>query len=200
MQIEIKFGDWIQEGFDLYKANLTLLILASLVAVALSTASLGILAGPMGAGMALIVLALIDRVEPKPDIADVFKGFNVFLPSLLLVIGVTAVSAIGYFILQFIPCIGSIASLLFGYAISTLTMFAIFEIVDRGRDVFTAVQASIETVKLNFWPLLGLAVVAGVIGAIGALACWIGLAVTLPLYFTILGIAYRDIQIQMRRI
>jgi hypothetical protein len=46
-KVEVKFGEWIEEGFNLYKANFGPLVLASLLAILLSSVSFGILTGPM---------------------------------------------------------------------------------------------------------------------------------------------------------
>jgi len=65
--IPVKFGEWFEKGFALYKQNIVPLILASLIALVLGTATLGILAGPMLAGLFLMVLAFHDGREPRPD-------------------------------------------------------------------------------------------------------------------------------------
>ena len=76
-KVEVKFGDWIQAGFNLWKDNLALLIVAALIAILLSCVTVGILAGPMMAGLIMISLALVDKKEPKPQSGDVFQGFQV---------------------------------------------------------------------------------------------------------------------------
>ena len=43
---QVDLGNWIKDGFDLYKDNFGVLVLASLIAIILSGATLGILAGP----------------------------------------------------------------------------------------------------------------------------------------------------------
>ena len=50
-EVEVKFGEWIEKGFNLYKENFGILVLASLIAVVLSTLTVGVLAGPMFAGV-----------------------------------------------------------------------------------------------------------------------------------------------------
>ena len=47
-KVEVKFGEWIEKGFNLYKENIATLILATIVAILLSAVTLGILAGPVG--------------------------------------------------------------------------------------------------------------------------------------------------------
>jgi hypothetical protein len=188
-----KFGDWIKEGFDLYKNNLGLLILSSLIAFLLSGVSLGILSGPMFAGLIGIILRLRDGDQPPPVVGDVFKGFQFFLPSFLFGIVWGAILVVGCLILAFIPCLGQLLSICLGLAASTFLMFGLYLIVDHKMDFWSASMASIEKVKPTFLPYLGLAVVAGIIGQIGALACGIGACVTMPIYFAIIAVAYRDV-------
>jgi hypothetical protein len=188
-----KFGDWIKEGFELYKNNLGLLILSSLIAFLLSGVTLGILSGPMYAGLISIVLRLRDGDPTPPAVGDVFQGFQLFLPSFLFGIVWGAILVVGCLILVTIPCLGQLLSICLVVAASAFLMFGLFLIVDRKMDFWPASMASFEKVKPTFFPYLGLAVVAGVIGQIGALACGIGAAITMPIYFAIIAVAYRDV-------
>jgi hypothetical protein len=188
-----KIGDWIKEGFDIYKNNLALLILSSLIAFLLTCATLGILGGPMYAGLIGIILKLRDGDQPIPEVGDVFQGFQFFLPSFLFGIVWGASLAVVCVILTFIPCIGQLLSVCLGLAAGAFLMFGLFLIVDRRMDFWTASMASIEKVKPTFFPYLGLAVVAGIIGNIGALACGIGASVTMPIYFATIAVAYREV-------
>lgn len=192
-KVDVKFGDWIQKGFDLYKANLGILILVNLLAAVISLFTLGILAGPMAAGVILVTLALADKKEPKPEVGDVFKGFSFFLPAFLFFLLLMVAVMVGSIILNLIPCLGQILSLFYTYGVMALVMFALFNIVDRKMDVIPAIQASVNLVKSNFWPFLGFAVVAMILGSVGAIACGIGAIVTQPLSFCILAVAYREV-------
>ena len=82
----VKLGEWIETGFNLYKNNYTTLVLAALIALILSTVTIGILTGPMIAGLIIITLQLLRKTEPKPEAGAVFKGFSYFLPSFLFTI------------------------------------------------------------------------------------------------------------------
>lgn len=188
-----KFGDWIKEGFELYKNNLGLLILSSLIACLLTAITLGILAGPMYAGLIVIVLRLRDGGQPLPTVGDVFQGFQHFIHSFLFCIVWFAILFVACMVLLFIPCLGQLLSICLGLAASAFLMFGLFLIVDQKMDFWQASMASIEKVKPTFFPFLGLSVVAGIIGQIGALACAIGVFITMPIYFTIIAAAYRDV-------
>ena len=72
-------------------------------------------------------------------------------------------------------------------------MFGMFLIVDKKMDFWPASMESINVVKTNFWPFLGFAVVAAIIGSLGAIACGIGVIFTLPIQGCILAVAYRAV-------
>ena len=187
--IEVKIGDWISKGFDLYKANFATLLVAGIIAILLSVVTIGILGGPLMAGLIMMTLALIRKTEPKPGAGDVFKGFSVFLNAFLYAIAM----ALPMMILNFIPCVGPILGLAYGLGVGTLWMFALYLIADKNMAFWPACQASMEKVKSNFWPFLALWVVASVLGSIGAIACGIGMLVTLPVQFCIMSVAYEEI-------
>ena len=192
-QVQVKFGEWLENGFNLYKQNLGTLILASLVAAVLSAVTFGVLLGPMLAGLVLITLGLYDKKEPKPEIGDLFKGFGYFLNSFLFVVIWGVGLFLASFILALVPCIGQLASILLALAVQTFLMFGIFLIVDKQKDFWPASMDSFEKVKSNFWPFLALSVVASIIGGIGAILCGIGAIVTFPIQVCILTVAYREV-------
>ena len=192
-KVEVKFGEWIEAGFNLYKDNFMTLVLASLIAWVLSVATFGILAGPMFAGLLLITLALFDKKEPKPEFKDVFDGFNYFLNSFLFIIVWGVAILVVSFLFALVPCIGQIAAILLVYAAQAFLMFGLFLIVDRQMAFWPASMESFDKVKTNFWPFLGLSVVSSIIGWIGSIACGIGVAVTGPIYACILTVAYREV-------
>ncbi len=189
----VKFSEWIQGGLNLYKDNFGILFTATLIAILLSGLTLGILAGPLAVGIVSIVLRLIDKQEPKPEIGDVFSGFDRFLPSFLLFLGVGVVSFIGSAILGIVPVFGGLLGLLFAYGLGTVVMFGIFLITERKLDVVPAVTTSFETVKDYFWPFLGLYVVTCLLSSIGLILCGIGVIFTAPIMACVLGVAYRDV-------
>lgn len=193
MATQVKFGEWIEKGFNLYKQNFGLLVLCMLITGLLSGFSLGIVAGPMMAGFCLVILGLIDNKTPKPQVGDVFKGFSFFLQSFLflLIWGLILISA--NFILAFIPCIGQIASIFLMYSAQTLLMFGIFFIADRRMEFWPASMKSMEIVKSNFWPFLGFFFVSALISSLGAMACGIGVIFTAPIGYCAVAVAYRDI-------
>ena len=192
MANEVKFGDWIGKGFEIYKQNLGILIPAGLVAVLLSAVTVGILAGPMMVGLILIVLRLLDGAEPKPAVGDVFKGFSYFANSFLFCLVWGLILFVANLVLAFIPCVGMILSYALSLAVGTLIMFAPFLIAERNMAFWPASMESLNAVKPQVFPLLGLYVVASLIGSVGAILCGIGIVATLPITACILAVAYRE--------
>ena len=189
----VKLGEWIEAGFNLYKNNFTTLVLAALIALVLSTVSIGILTGPMIAGLIIIALQLLRKTEPKPEAGAVFKGFSYFLSSFLFTFIWGIAILIGSLVLGWFPIIGQLISLFFVYAAQAFLMFGLYLIVDRQMDFWPASQLSIQTVKTNFWPFFGLAAIASIIGSIGALAFGIGVVLTIPIQICILAVAYQEV-------
>lgn len=185
-KVDVKFGEWMQKGFDLYKANFGILVVAGLLTLLVGSISAGILMGPLMAGMMMVTLALVDGKDPKPSGTDVFQGFNVFLQAFLLVLVVFIASAVVSMILAPLAWIVSIA-------ISTCTLFAMPLIADRKMDFWPAIMTSFEKVKTNFFPFLGFAFVVGLLGGIGTLLCVIGVIFTFPIYAAMVCVAYRDV-------
>jgi uncharacterized membrane protein len=185
-KVEVDFGKWLNEAFELYKANFAVLALAGVMGGLLSGVTFGVLSGPMMAGIALIVLRLLDRTEPKPQAGDLFKGFEFFLPSFLLMLCILGASVL----LSLIPGLNLI-SWVVSVALETVTMFSIFLIVEKKLDFWPAITTSYETVKTNFWPLLALQLVASILGSLGTIACCIGVLVPWPFTVCVVAIAYR---------
>ena len=192
-KINVKLGKWIEEGFNLYKNNFGTLVLASVIALVLSTITIGILTGPMIAGLIIVALQFLRKEEPKPEAGRVFKGFSYFLNSFLFMVIWGLSILIGSFILALFPVIGQLLSLFFAYSAQAFLMFGLYLIVDKQMNFWPASQESIQTVKTNFWPFLGLSAIASVIGSIGAIAFGIGIVLTIPIQVCILAVAYQEI-------
>lgn len=192
-QTEVKFGEWLEKGFNLYKSNFGLLALSTLLVLLLGMVSFGVLFGPLTAGLFIVVLGLIDNVTPKPDAGTVFKGFSFFLNAFLFVLVWGLIIFSVTFILAFIPCIGQIASVFLGYAMQALLMFSFLLMVDRKLDFWPASMESINMVKSNFWPFLGFGIVCSLISSLGAIACGIGVIFTAPFGYCAIAVAYREI-------
>lgn len=145
-------GQWFEQGVKLYMRNIGVLFCASTLTVLFSAVTLGILAGPMLAGTLLMVFKLIDNSSPKPEIRDIFQGFEFFKQSFMLCFGFGLLSLSLYYILSYPPVIGIIGSLaayLFTLVLSTILFFALCLIVDGRLSASRALGESVEIVKSN---------------------------------------------------
>jgi uncharacterized membrane protein len=190
---DVNIVRWIEAGFNLYKNNFTTLVLAALIALVLSTVTIGILTGPMIAGLIIITLQLLRKADPEPEISVVFRGFSFFLNTFLFVLIWGIAILVGSLMVGWFPIIGQLLSLFVVYAAQAFLMFGLYLIVDKQMDFWPASQTSINTVKTNFWPFFGLAALASIIGSIGALAFGIGVVLTVPIQICILAVAYQEI-------
>jgi uncharacterized membrane protein len=189
---QVKFGEWLGQGFDLFKENIGPLILVSLVAQLLAGVSAGILAGPMMAGLALVTLKLVDG-KGKPDVSTLFEGFSYFLQSFLFVLVWSVIMFVAYMIgvltCGIIVPLVSVAGLFLG----ALLMFAPYLIVEKKLAFWSASMGSMDMVKPNIWPLLGYFLVASIIGSAGSALCGIGVIVTMPIAWCMYAVAYREL-------
>lgn len=192
-KVDVKFGDWIEGGFNLYKNNFRTLVLASTIAFVLTMVTSLILLGPMLAGLVIITLELLRKDKPKPGPGKVFKGFEYFLNAFLFTLVWGVPILIGILILTPFPIIGQLLSLFFFYSALAFPMFGIFMIVDRKMNFWSASQKSIHTVKTNFWPFLGLSAIAGIIGKLGGIIFLFGIVLTISIPICIFAVAYQEI-------
>jgi hypothetical protein len=182
---KVDVGGWISEAWELYKANFALLCVATLIAMLVAVFSCGILAGPMWAGLTLILLRLARKQEPAPQIGDVFKGFDYFVQALIL--GV--VIALAYAVASSLPLVGAVAGIL----ISPLVMFAMALLVDRKLEFWPALQESFEKAKTEYVQLLVVCLLGHLISMAGALLCGVGVILTAPFSAVLYVVAYRHL-------
>lgn len=180
---KVDIGGWITEAWELYKANFGLLCVATLIAAVLGSFTCGVLMGPLWAGLALILLRLMRKEQPLPQIGDVFKGFDLFLQSLLLVV----VIGVAFLVVGSVPVVGAVGPTL----LSPLVMFSMFLLVDKKLEFWPAIQASYEKAKSEYVSLLVLSLVAGLISAAGLILCGIGVILTAPFGAVVSAVAYR---------
>lgn len=193
--LDVRFSDWIQKGFQLFLANALLLMVCGLVAVAISAITLGLLAGPMMAGMAIVILNLMDDRLAKPTINELFKGFNYFKETFPVTLTLYPLG-LGFIILKFVPFLGQVVSTVAISVVGSLTMFSVFHLIARKITPVNSAKNWVELFKVNWGPLLGFFILSSIIGGVGVLFFVIGIAVTVPIHICILGVAYDAISRQ----
>lgn len=153
-------GSVIKHAWRLFVKDLGPLVIAGLITVALSVLTLGVLAGPLTAGLYGMVIARV-REGRQPEVGDVFgmldRFWSFFGACLVLVIliGLAMLTIVG------------------GLLLATIWLYVFPLMVDRGLGLGEAMKTSKNMVLENgFWEHLALVLILAIIGCVanGALA------------------------------
>ena len=107
-----------------------------------------------------------------PQIGDVFKGFDDFLPAFLAAfLGGIAVS------------IGMMLCLIPGLLIMALPITATYLVAMGEKDGINALKRAWAVIKENLVSSALCALVVAIVGSLGAILCGIGAIITLPIAF-----------------
>lgn len=184
------FSACFNEAWETYKKNLLLLVGASLVASLLASLSFGIIAGPLIAGLMILILKLTAG-SSDAKFEDIFSQFDTFKTTFLLVLAWGVAAYIAMVVLMIVPVIGHIAAMVLSVGVNAFLLFAILLAAEKKLSFKEASTAAFAMLKKDLWPLMGYTAVAGIISGLGILACGIGLFFTMPLYYIMMAIAYR---------
>lgn len=163
-------GACISAGVAGFKKSPLTHIVAILLVGIISNVSMGLLAGPMMVGYMRLI-----RIEDDggtAEIGDVFKGFDDFVPALLAVLVGSIVVGIG-----FVFCI------LPGLLIMALVPTAAYLVAMGEKDGINALKRAWEAVKANLLGAFLCTLILAILGSLGAIACGIGVLLTLPIAF-----------------
>jgi hypothetical protein len=209
----------LKDGFNLIKGQYWLFVGICLVAILVgSVVPLGILMGPMMCG---IYLTFFSKRRGLPiEFATVFKGFDYFGPSviatlihvvpiitimvpsyILFYVGLFLVmprpgdepDASGLFIFIGVMVIFWLVIVCIMIVISVAFTFSYPLIVEYRLQGLDAVKLSARAAFANFWRLLGLSLLSGLLGFAGILLCYVGVFFVFPISFSALAIAYEQV-------
>ena len=208
----------LKAGWNLIKPQYWLFVGMSVVGVIIgSVVPFGILMGPMMCGL---YLALFRTRRGQPiEFGLLFKGFDYFgdsvVATLLHMIPIMVIfvpSYIIFYVAMFltIPQTGEpdpqaligvfvffgifwIVMIVIIMVLSVVFTFAYPLIVDRRLSGINAVKLSIRAGLANFWRLLGLLLLNGLVGFVGVLLCYVGVFFVLPISFAAIATAYEQV-------
>lgn len=209
----------IKGGWELIRSQYWLFVGMTVVGIIIgSVVPMGILMGPMMCG---IYLALFQTRRGQPiEFGLLFKGFDFFgdsviaalihaAPIFLLVVPAYFLFYVGLFAMMAAsngqPDPATLLSFLGFYMIvllvimalvlvlSVIFMFAYPLIVDRRLSGLNAVKLSVRAAFANFWRLLGMALLTGLMTAAGALFCYVGAFLVMPISFAAVAVAYEQV-------
>jgi uncharacterized membrane protein len=215
----IKPLECIKEGWALIKDQYWLFFGISVVGLLIGGVVPIVLLGPMMAG---VFICLLHRQRQQPiEFGMLFKGFDLFVPSLI----VTVIKVIPIIILM-VPFYIIMMTVMFttmphgnppdnpsaflmtffglemvfiviitvvSILIEIFFVFAYPLVVDRKLSGMDAVKLSFKAGKANFGGVLGLLLLNALFGFIGVLCCIVGLYFWLPVSFAAISVAYRRV-------
>ncbi len=208
----------IKTGWGLLRDQYWLFVGMSLVAIILgSFVPFGIVLGPMMCG---IYMALFRRRRGEMvEFGTLFKGFDFFaesvvatlihyVPMVMVIVPFYIVLYGGLFLITQRggePDPSTVFAFFAGIIVLVLVMliliillsvvftFSYPLIVDRKLSGIDAVKLSARAALANFWPLLGLLMLNGLIGFAGVLLCYVGVFLALPIGFAAIAVAYEQV-------
>ena len=187
------FGVAFSNGWNVYKNNFGPIFLGSLIASLLGAVTCGICMAPLTCGLMMMILNFLRNSEPKPTAGKVMDGFQKFGPAFLTAIVIGLISGVVQSILAFIPFIGIVLGTVVSIALSAASSWALLLIADKNATFGEAIGTSVQLVtKGPFWGFVLVSFVAGLVGALGLVACGIGILFTLPLAICIVVAAYEE--------
>ena len=182
---------------------------------------LGILTGPMMCGLYMSFFAT--RRQRPFEFSTLFKGFDYFGPSLvatllhMVPILVIVVPAYLFFYISMIVTMGvasqsgdqAAPAAAFGVMGMFLLMWVVIVIViilisigftfayplivDRKLSGIDAVKWSFKAALGNFWRLLGMALLTGLLAMCGLILCYVGVFLVFPILYGSVAIAYEKV-------
>jgi len=171
-------GRWIGQGWELVKGDLGNYILIALVFSLLNTVPL--IQGALIAGFHIFTMK---KLMGRPaEFADLFKGFNYFVPTLV------ASLLIGLFVFG-----GTLLCIIPGLVVAAIYKFTFLFIVDKRMDFWPAMQASHAVAKNDYFGFTMFLLLMALVDLLGVLCCVIGIFVALPVTFAAITVAYKEL-------
>lgn len=163
-----EIGTCISAGIDGLKKNFVTHVVSSLLVGVVGGVTGGLLTGPMMVGYMRMIK--VEDEGGKPEIADVFKGFDDFVPALLAVLLSSIIVSIG-FMFCVIP----------GLLVMALIPTAAYLVAVGEKDGVNAIKRAFAAVKANLMGAFFCAMILGIVGSLGAILCGVGIFLTLPI-------------------
>jgi hypothetical protein len=171
-------GRWIGAGWQMVQTDLGNIVLLALVFTLLNGVPL--IQGALIAGFHFYFLKrLLGR---NTEFADLFRGFNFFIPTLV------ASLLIGLFV-----CIGTALCIIPGLVVAAMYKFTYLFIIDKRMDFWPAMQASHAVTRNDYFGFTMFLLLCALVNLLGLICCIVGLLVTIPLTFAAITIAYQEL-------
>jgi len=171
-------GRWIGRGWELVKADIGNYLLVAIVFSLLSGVPL--IQGALIAGFHIFTIKRL--TGRQAEFADLFKGFNYFVPTLV------ASLLIGVFVFA-----GTLLCIIPGLVVAAMYKFTYLFIVDKRMDFWPAMQASHAVVKNDYFGFTMFLVLMALVDILGVLCCVVGIFIAMPVTFAAITVAYQEL-------
>ena len=209
----------INRAWVLVKDQYWLFVGMTAIAVLIGSAvPLGILMGPMMCGL---YLSFFNKRRRQPiELGTLFKGFDYFGPSvvatLLHVLPILAIVVPAYIVFYVVfilsmtvqgdePNPGAMLGLMGMFTLFWIVMFFVIIVisigftfvypllVDRKMGALDAIKLSFKAALANFWRLLLLMILTGLLSIAGVVLCYVGVFLAFPVTYGALAMAYEQV-------
>jgi hypothetical protein len=172
----------VKDAVEVFGREWIIFVISTLVVGALGCLTLGLLMGPLVAGLGAMFLKA--KKGEKPVFNDLFqfngKFIGMAVMGLLVGLGVM---------------LGTILLILPGLLLATMWMYSLYAMAYDGKGISESMKASWEMVKkAGVWQQLVVLLAIGLFNSIGAAFFGIGTLVTLPLSIGFLAISYGQLK------
>ncbi|WP_294961813.1 hypothetical protein [Sulfurimonas sp.] len=130
----------------------------------------------------IMILGVKHSREEELSIPSIFEYFGMIMPIMLAYVAMTVIISIG-FVLLIIPGIYFAVSYAFVYQL----------IVDKGLNVWEAMELSRKTVTKQWFKFFGLSLLSGISILVSALPFGIGLIWSIPMVYITYGLLYHHL-------
>jgi uncharacterized membrane protein len=178
--VQVRGGHWVGEGWRLVKADMGIYALLALLVMISNSAVPFVLHGPLTAGLHIYIIKRL--AGRRAEFADLFKGFNFFIPALVVSL------LIGLFVFA-----GFVAFIIPGLVLAAMYLFTYLFIVDKRMDFWPAMQASHAVVKHDYVGFTLFLILLGLVNLLGLLCRVVGLLVSVPVTYAAITVAYQEI-------
>jgi uncharacterized membrane protein len=178
--VQVRAGHWIGEGWELVKADMGNYVLLAIVFTLLGSMVPIIIQGPLIAGLHIFTMKKL--MGRRAEFADLFLGFNYFVPTL-----------VASLLIALFVSIGTILCIIPGLVVAAMYKFTYLFIVDKKMDFWPAMQASHAVVKQDYAGFTLFLLLMVLVDILGVLCCVVGIFVALPVTFAAITVAYKEL-------
>jgi uncharacterized membrane protein len=176
--VQAQTGRWIGAGWNLVKADLGNFALVTLVYMLLN--SVPLIQGALLVGMHIYCMKKL--LARRAEFADLFTGFNFFVPSL-----------VASLLISLFTFAGTLLCIIPGLVIAAMYKFTYLFIVDKRMDFWQAMKASHAVARNDYFGFTMFLLAMAGLNILGALCCVVGLLISIPVTIAAITVAYQEV-------